>query len=48
MRSIHAGSRLSSLAANKIGDSRFYDWVTAIADRLYDEHLETLRNEGLI
>jgi hypothetical protein len=33
---------------DKTGDSRFYSRMIPIADRLYDEHLETLRKEGLI
>lgn len=33
---------------DKTGDSRWYDVNVPIADRLYDEHLELLRKEGLI
>lgn len=32
----------------KAGDDRFYERMIPVADRLYDEHLETLRTEGLI
>lgn len=33
---------------DKAGDNRWYDVNVPIADRLYDEHLEILRKEGLI
>jgi hypothetical protein len=33
---------------DKTGDDRFYERMVPLADRLYDEHIETLRNEGLI
>ena len=33
---------------DKTGDNRWYDVNVPIADRLYDEHLEILRKEGLI
>jgi hypothetical protein len=36
------------IGGDKTGDARFYDRMIPLADRLYDEHLETLRNEGLI
>lgn len=36
------------IGGDKTGDSRFYDKLIPLADRLYDEHLETLRKEGLI
>jgi hypothetical protein len=36
------------LGGNKIGDDKWYEKNVARADRLYDEHLETLRREGLI
>lgn len=36
-----------SLAASA-GDDRWYDVNVPVADRLYDEHLEQLRKEGLI
>jgi hypothetical protein len=32
----------------KVGDEQWYERNVPIADRLYDEHLETLRREGLI
>jgi hypothetical protein len=32
----------------KTGDDRFYERMVPLADRLYDAHIETLRNEGLI
>ncbi|MEX0794193.1 MAG: type II toxin-antitoxin system RelE/ParE family toxin [Pirellulaceae bacterium] len=36
------------IGGDKTGDNRFYKRMIPIADNLYDEHLETLRNEGLI
>ncbi|MFZ1181657.1 MAG: type II toxin-antitoxin system RelE/ParE family toxin [Herbaspirillum sp.] len=33
---------------DKTGNNRWYDENVPIADRLYDEHLELLRKEGLI
>jgi hypothetical protein len=35
------------IGADKTGKDRWYDHYVPIADRLYDEHLETLRKEGL-
>jgi hypothetical protein len=36
------------IGGDKTGDSRFYERIVAIADRLYDEHLDGLKKEGLI
>lgn len=36
------------IGGNKTGDPRWYDRMIPVADDLYDEHLETLRKEGLI
>ncbi len=36
------------IGGDKTGDSRFYERMIPLADQLYDEHLETLRREGLI
>jgi hypothetical protein len=36
------------LGGDKTGDGRFYERMIPTADDLYDEHLETLRREGLI
>ena len=36
------------IGGDKTGDNRFYEVYVPIADNLYDEHLEELRNEGLI
>src|SRR5256885_15057555 len=36
------------IGGDKTGDSRFYERMIPVADRLYDEHLESLRNEGFI
>jgi hypothetical protein len=33
------------IGGDKTGDSQFYERVVAIADDLYDEHLETLLRE---
>lgn len=36
------------IGGDKTGDDRWYTTNVPIADRLYDEHLEELRKEGLI
>ncbi len=36
------------IGGDKTGDNRWYEKTIPVADRLYDEHLETLRKEGLI
>jgi len=36
------------VGGDKTGQARWYKQFVPIADRLYDEHLETLRKEGLI
>ncbi|WP_367103203.1 type II toxin-antitoxin system RelE/ParE family toxin [uncultured Psychrobacter sp.] len=36
------------IAGDKTGDKRWYDTHIPMADRLYDEHLETLKKEGLL
>ena len=36
------------LGGSKAGDDRWYEQHVARADDLYDEHLETIRREGLI
>ena len=36
------------IGGDKTGADRWYDTYVPIADRLYDEHLEQLRKEGLI
>lgn len=36
------------IGGDKTGDKRWYDVHVPIADRLYDEHLEELKKEGLI
>jgi hypothetical protein len=35
------------IGGEKIGKDRWYEEYVPIADRLYNEHLETLRKEGL-
>lgn len=41
-------SAILLLGGDKTGDDRWYDVHVPIADKLYDEHLEQLRKEGLI
>lgn len=41
-------SAILLIGGDKTGDDRWYDVHVPIADRLYDEHLEQLRKEGLI
>jgi hypothetical protein len=36
------------IGGDKTGDERFYERMIPAADRLYDEHLEQLREEGSI
>lgn len=36
------------IGGDKTGNDRFYDQYVPVADKLYDEHLETLQKEGLI
>jgi hypothetical protein len=36
------------IGGDKTGDNRFYRRLVPVADRLYDEHLEELRQEGSI
>ena len=36
------------IGGDKTGNDRFYDQYVMMADKLYDEHLETRRKEGLI
>jgi hypothetical protein len=36
------------IGADKTGNDRWYIEFVPVADKLYDEHLETLRKEGLI
>lgn len=36
------------IGGDKTGDDRFYEKMVPIADRLYDEYLVELKNEGLI
>ena len=41
-------SAILLIGGDKTGDKRFYERMTAIADALYDVHLDELRQEGLI
>jgi hypothetical protein len=36
------------IGGDKTGNKRFYKRMIPVADRLYDEHIEELRGEGLI
>ncbi|MGH9801419.1 MAG: type II toxin-antitoxin system RelE/ParE family toxin [Blastocatellia bacterium] len=36
------------LGGNKVGDDRWYERFVPLADKLYDEHLETLKKEDLL
>ncbi len=36
------------LGGNKTGDARWYEVFVPLADKLYDEHLLTLKKEGLL
>lgn len=36
------------IGGDKTGDNRFYDRMVPIADRLFDDYLAELKNEGLI
>jgi hypothetical protein len=36
------------VGGKKVGDDRWYDEYIPYADKLYDGHLRTLKNEGLI
>jgi hypothetical protein len=36
------------IGGEKTGDDRWYEKMVPQADKLYDDHLETLRREGLI
>lgn len=33
------------VGGNKAGDDQFYERVVPVADRIYDDHLETLEEE---
>lgn len=41
-------SAILLIGGEKAGDDRFYERMIPIADRLYDDHLNALRQEGLI
>lgn len=41
-------SAILLIGGDKTGQDRFYDEYIPVADRLYDEHLEELRKEGLM
>jgi hypothetical protein len=41
-------SAILLIGGDKTGDNRFYEKMIPLADKLYDEHLDELRKEGLI
>ena len=41
-------SSIILIGGDKTGNDRFYEEFVPVADRLFDEHLEELRKEGLI
>ena len=41
-------SAILLIGGDKTGNDRFYDEYIPMADRLYDEHLDELRKEGLL
>ena len=41
-------SAILLIGGDKTGNDRFYEEYTPLADRLYDEHLAELRQEGVI
>ena len=41
-------SAILLIGGNKIGNDRWYLEYVPLADKLYDEHLSQLRDEGLI
>jgi hypothetical protein len=41
-------SAILLIGGDKTGNERWYEVHIAVADRLYDEHLDQLRKEGLI
>jgi hypothetical protein len=36
------------IGGNKTGDDRWYEKYVPIGDRLYEQHIDTLKKEGLI
>jgi hypothetical protein len=41
-------SAILLIGGDKTGDDRFYEKTIPVADKLYDVHLDELRQEGLI
>ncbi|WP_286975137.1 type II toxin-antitoxin system RelE/ParE family toxin [Pseudomonas sp.] len=41
-------SAILLIGGDKTGDDRWYDQNIPVADRLYDEHLQQLKKEGLL
>jgi hypothetical protein len=41
-------SAILLIGGDKTGDKRFYETMIPVADRLYDEHIEELKKEGLL
>ena len=36
------------IGGNKTGDDRWYEKYVPVADKLYEQHIETLKKEGLM
>lgn len=36
------------IGGNKTGDDRWYETFVPLADKIYDDHLVTLKREGLL
>jgi hypothetical protein len=41
-------SAILLIGGDKTGDKRFYETMIPVADRLYDEYIEELKQEGLL
>ena len=41
-------SAILLIGGNKTGNDRWYEEFVPVADRLYDEHINTLKKEGLL
>ena len=48
MRELREQSRGRPIRVFYAFDPRFYEWMIPVADRLYDQHIEELKKEGLI
>lgn len=48
MNRIHRRTAILLIGGDKTGNDRFYDIYVRIADDLYDEYIDELREEGLL